>query len=61
LIFAKLQFGISSLMNLIFGLFQIGILQASQAVNIKFKVGKKSSSSNSIFQTGLLQKSSADR
>ena len=48
-------------MNWIFGLFQTGILQATQAVNIKFKLGKKSSSSNSIFQTGILQKSSADR
>ena len=28
-------------MNLIFGLFQTGILQATQAVNIKFKLGKK--------------------
>ena len=61
LIFAKFQFEISSLMNLIFGLFQTGIFHGTQAVNIKFKLDKKSSLSNSIFQTGVLQKSSADR
>ena len=48
-------------MNLIFGLFQTGILQATQAVNIKFKLGKKSSSKNSKFQTKNCHKSSSDR
>ena len=57
LIFDILQFEILSLMNLIFGLFKIGILQATQAVNIKFKLDKKSS----LFETGILQTSSADR
>ena len=55
------QFEILSLMNLIFGLFKSGILQATQAVNIKFKLDKKSSLSNSIFQIGILPTSSADR
>ena len=32
-------------------IFRSWILQATQAVNIKFKLGKKSSSSNLIFQT----------
>ena len=38
-------------MNLIFCLFRIGFLQAIQAVKIKFKLDKKSSLSNLIFQT----------
>ena len=50
-----------SLMKLIFGQFQTGIFQAAQAVNIKFKLGKQSSLSNLIFQTGIFQKSSTDR
>jgi len=58
-IFAIYQFEISSLMNLIFSLFQTGILQATAGRKIQFKLGKKSSSS--IFQTGELQKSSPDR
>ena len=61
LIFAILQFEISSLMNWIFSLFQTWILQATAGKKIQFKLGKKSSSSNSIFQTGEFQKSSADR
>jgi hypothetical protein len=36
-------------------------LQATQAVQIQFKLGKKSSSSISKFQTGECQKLSADR
>ena len=46
---------------LIFCLFHTWILQATQAVEIQFKLGKKSSSSNSKFQTRECQKSSADR
>ena len=42
-------------------LFQPGIWQAIRAVNTKFKLGKKSNSSNSILQIRILQKSSADR
>ena len=61
LIFAILQFEISSLTNLIFSLFQTWILQATADRKIQFKLGKKSSSSNLIFQTEELQKSSADR
>ena len=38
-------------MNLIFFLVWTRFLQATQAVKIQFKVDKKSSSSNSIFQT----------
>ena len=53
-IFAILQFEISSLMNLIFSLFQTWILQATSGRRIQFKLGKISSSSNSIFQTGEL-------
>ena len=55
LIFTILQFEISSLMNWIFSLFQTWILQAIAGIKIKFKLGKKSSSSNSIFQTEELQ------
>ena len=50
LIFAILQLEISSLMNFIFSLFQTWILQAAGR-KIQFKLGKKTSSSNSIFQT----------
>ena len=53
-IFAILQFEISSL-------FQTWILQATAGRKTQFKLRKKSSSSNFIFQTGKLQKSSADR
>jgi hypothetical protein len=59
--FCKIPVWNIELMNSIFGLFQTGILQATQAVNIKFKLDKKSRSSNSIFETGILQKSSTDR
>ena len=38
-------------MNLIFSLFQTWILQATADKKFQFKLGKKSSSSNSIFQT----------
>ena len=38
-------------MNLVFGLFWTWILQATQAVKVKFEIEKKSSSSNLIFQT----------
>ena len=51
-----LQLKISSLMNLIFSLFQTWILQATADRKIQFKLGKKCSSSNTIFQTGELQK-----
>ena len=44
-----------------FSLFQTWILQATAGRKIQFKLGKKSSSSNSIFQTWELQKASADR
>ena len=60
LLFAIFQFEILSLMNLIFSIFQTGILQAAAGRKTEFKLEKKSSSSNSIFQTGELQKSSAD-
>ena len=60
-IFKILQFEISSLMNLIYSLFQTWILEAKAGRNIQFKLGKKASSSNWIFQTWELQKSSADR
>ena len=55
LIFVILQFEISSLMNLIFGLFQTWILQATTGRKIQFKLGKKSSSSNLIFQKNSTQ------
>ena len=60
---AILQFEISGLMNWIFSLFQTGILQATAGADktIQFKLGKKSSSSNLILQTGQFQKSSVDR
>ena len=61
LIFTILQFEISSLINWIFSLFQTWILQAIAGRKIQFKLGKKSSSSNLISQTGELQKSSANR
>ena len=61
LVFAILQFEISSLMNLIFILFQTWILQATAGRKIQFNLGKKFSSSNWIFQTVELQKLSADR
>ena len=62
LIFAILQIEISSLMNLIFSLFPTEILQATAGRKIQFKLGKKYISLNLIvFQTGELQKSSADR
>ena len=50
-------------MNWIFSLFQTGILQATAGADktIQFKLGKKSSSSNLILQTGQFQKSSVDR
>jgi hypothetical protein len=48
-------------MNLIFSLFQTGILQTTAGRKIQFKLGKKFSSSNSIFQTVELQKLSADK
>ena len=44
-----------------YGLIQTWILQATSFRKIQFKLGKKSSSSNWTFQTGELQKSSADR
>ena len=59
-IFILFQFEISSLINLIFRLFHTGILQATAVTKIQFKLGKKSSSSNPVSQTGELQKSSAD-
>ena len=52
---------ISSLINRIFFLLWTGFLQATQAVKIQFKLGKKSSSSNSKFQTRECQKPSAGR
>ena len=61
LIFAILQFGISSLESLVWwtwflhSLFQTWILQATAGRKIQFKLGKKSSSSNLIFQIGELQ------
>ena len=61
LIFAILQFEIFSLMKWIFSLFQTGILQTTAGRKIQFKLGKKFSSSNSIFQTVELQKLSADK
>ena len=61
LIFTISQFEISSLMNLITSQFQTWILQATADRKIQFKLEKKSSSSKSIFQTGELQKLSADR
>ena len=59
LIFIILQFETSSLMNWLFSLFQTWILQATAGRKIQFKLGKKSSSPNSIFQTGELRKSSS--
>ena len=41
MIFEKLQFEISSLMNWIFSLFQTWILQATAGRKLKFKLGKK--------------------
>ena len=49
--FWKIEFEKSSWMNLIFGLFQTWILQATQAVKIKFEIDQKSSSANLTFQT----------
>ena len=46
----------SSWMNLIFCLFWTWILQATQAVKIKFEIDQKSSSSNLIFQTWFFRK-----
>ena len=43
----KIKLGV----NLIFCLFWTWILQATQAVKVKFEIEKKSSSSNLIFQT----------
>ena len=54
-IFAKFQFDSSSLMNLIFSIFQTWILQTTASRKMQSKLGNKSSSSNSIFQTGELQ------
>ena len=54
----KLYFGLA---NWIFSLFQTRILQAKAGRKIQFNLGKNSSSSDSIFQSGELQKSSADR
>ena len=51
----------SSLIDRIFFLFWTGFLQATQAVKIQFKLGKKSSSSNLKFQTRECQKQSVDR
>ena len=51
-IFEILQFETSSLMNLIFSLFQTLILQATAGRKIQFKLGKK---------PGELQKSNANR
>ena len=45
-----------STMNLIFSLFQTLILKATASKKLQFKLEKKSSSSNLIFQTGELQK-----
>ena len=53
----KMEFVKSSWMNLIFCLFQTWIWQATQAEKIKFKIDKKSGSSNMIFQTQFFQKS----
>ncbi len=50
--------GILDFANLIF---QTWILQARAGRKIQFKQGQKSRSSNSIFQTGELQQSNADR
>ena len=55
-IFAIFQVKISSLTNLIFTLFQTWILQATAGRKMQFKLGKKSISSNWIFQTGECQK-----
>ena len=60
-IFVILQFEISSLKNRIFSLFQTWILQATAGRKIQFKLGKKISLSNLIFQTGELQKLSAGK
>ena len=46
-------------MNWIFSLFQTWILQATTGRKIQFRLEKNSSSSNLIFQTGELQKSSS--
>ena len=51
-IYLYLNFEIFSLTNLIFGLVSTGFLQATQAVKIQFKLEKKSSSTNLIFQAG---------
>ena len=61
LIFDIFKFEISSLMNWIFFQVWTGFLQATQAVKIKFKLGKNISSSNWKFQTGEFEKSSSDR
>ena len=50
LIFDILQFEISSLMNWIFFLVWTGFLQATQAVKIQFKLGKKSTLSTQNFK-----------
>ena len=60
-IFAIFQSKIFGLKNLIFILFQTCVLQATAGRKIQFKLGKKSSSSNSIFQTGELENFSADK
>ena len=55
LIFEKIKFEKSIWTNLNFSLFQTWILQAKQAVKIKFKTDKKSSSSNLIFQSRIFK------
>ena len=49
--FWKIKFEKSSKMNLIFCLFRTWILKAAQAVEVKFEIENKSSSSNFVFQT----------
>ena len=57
MIFEKSSLKTLGWMNLIFCLFQTWILQATQAVKVKFKLDKKSSSSNLIFQIWFFKKS----
>ena len=48
--FGKIKFEKPSWTNLTFSLFRTWILQATQAVKIKFEIDKKSRLSNLIFQ-----------
>ena len=59
--FAMPKFEVSSLINLFLVYFKLGFYRRQQAEKSKSNWGNKSNSSNWIFQTGKLQKSSADR